>query len=317
MNSEELQDLIGTMLDALRPELVKQSTAWNPLLAKITSRSGLSITKEDPILEVLQYVGSSSVASYAGFDTLPTAADDGPTCASFKLAHYEVPIELGSISDLERLSKAKLTELFGWKFEALANTYSNLFSANVYGDGTGNNGTNITGLTAAVAVSPTNIYGGIDRNFPACAFWKNQSFTATEQLAALATAQTIQRAWNVTLLSLTRKDEKPDLILAAPDVFKVFEDSLTEEQGKAKSKLAQKGFLAKQFGVIDVVCDTQVPHGHAYFLNTKFFNFRTYAKSNFVLGEVEANESSFVAPFIWEGNLTCNGAKYQGVWRNV
>lgn len=297
MNSEELKALLTKIFDEVRPELIKQSTAWNPLLAKIASRSEPSITRGDPIVETFGYEGH-----------------DGPTAAQYQLAQYSVPLAL---SGSEHLSKAQITNRLVEKFDALAATYSNLFGSHVYGDGTGNNGRNITGLAAAVAVSPTNVYGGIDRTLPENAFWKNQSFTASEQLAAPATAQTIQQAWNTTVVSLTCGEEKPDLILAAPDVFKIFDDSLTEKPNKSKSKLERKGFRALQFQGIDVVWDSQVPYGHAYFLNTKHFNFRTHEKRNFALIDPTADESGFVAAIAWAGNLTCTNPQLQGVWRNV
>ena len=84
--------------------------------------------------------------------------------------------------------------------------------------------------------------------------------------------------------------------------------------------MANLGFTTIKFMNADVVLDGGIggdaPTNHAYFLNTRFIFFRPYRGRNFVaLGDerMSVNQDAVVRLIGWAGNMTCSGARFQGV----
>lgn len=309
----------------------------SPLLTKL-KQHGKNITEigGDPIFETLSFAGNAPGGSYSGFDPLPTAADDGPTAAAFKLSQYAVLVPFYSPEVLVNSSKEELADLFELTISVSSSTMANFINRDIYGDGTGNNNKNLDGLAAMVSTE-LNTYGGIDRNLPQNAFWRNQVFkrpTLAARIADVFTSNssypllsrikavfngaarvdTIQNEWKELVLKCTRGKDRPDLIIASPAVFAMFENSLTPQRFE-KSDFADAGFRALQFDGIDVVFDSTCPADKAYVLNTKYIKFRTHSKRNFVMLPIrDYNKDDCVGHLLWAGNLTCNNAMMQGVW---
>lgn len=307
-------------------EIADNVTQNNALFAQLKKRKGVSITGGDPIVETINWQQNPNGGSYSGFDTLPTAADDGPTSAQYPLAQYAVPVAFSGQDMLVNSGKEKVLDLLEAKLDTASSTMKNLLNQHMYLDGTGNDGRNIIGLGAAcpavVPASQTNTYGGISRALSANAFWRSQYSTATSLIGAAATALTIQAAWNAFVIQCTRGNNRPDLIIASPAVFALFENSLQAQQRFEKSDMADAGFRALKFQGIDVVFDTAasgIGANYAYFINTKYFKFRTHSKRNFTsMPQVQSiNQDATVQMLLWAGNLTCNGSMFSGLFNNV
>lgn len=307
-------------------EIADNVTQHNALFTQLKKRKGISITGGDPITETFSWQENPNGGSYSGYDVLPTAADDGPTAAQYRLAQYAVPVAFSGLDGLVNSGKEAILDLLESKLDTASATMSNLLNQHMYLDGTGNNGKNIIGLAAAcpavVPASQTNTYGGIDRSLSANSFWRSQYATSTSLIGGVATATTIQQAWNSFVINCTRGNDRPDLIIASPTVFAIFENSLQAQQRFESSDLADAGFRALKFQGIDVVFDTAasgIGANYAYFLNTKYFKFKTHAKRNFVpMDQVRSiNQDATTQMLLWAGNITCSGAKFSGLFNNV
>ena len=88
---------------------------------------------------------------------------------------------------------------------------SDMFSEQLWGDGTGNNGKDITGIQAAVD-DGTNVatYGGINRG--TYTWWKSQYFDAQNDVLSLGMI-------NSMITKCTDGSERPDLIVTTPDLW--------------------------------------------------------------------------------------------------
>lgn len=316
----------ATTIANYSPEIADNVSAHNALFTQMKKRKGITITGGSPIIESINWQQNPNGGSYSGFDILGTAADDGPTAAQFNLAQYAVPVAFSGLDSLVNNGKEAILDLLEAKLETASDTMANLLNQHTYLDGTGNNGRNILGLGAAlpavVPASQTNSYGGIDRSVSTNSFWRSQYSTATTLVGAAATATTIQQAWNAFVIQMTRGGDRPDLIVCAPSVFAIFESSLQALQRFDQSDLANAGFRALKFQGIDVVFDTSasgITGTYAYFLNTKYLKLRTHAKRNFVAKpQVDSiNQDATVQQLLWAGNLTCNGAQFNGLFNNV
>ena len=188
----------------------------------------------------------------------------------------------------------------------------NIAPSDVYSDGTGTSGKQITGLQALVADDPsTGTVGGINRaNF---SFWKN--YTSGD--ITLNSAATVRAAMQAAWLELTRGTDKPDLIVSSNELFSYFWDSLTDIQRVTSSETAVAGFAALKFVTADVIHDggSGIADNHMYLLNTDYLYWRPHKNRNMVpLDKRDSiNQDAMVIPVVFAGNLTMSNASLQGV----
>ena len=170
-------------------------------------------------------------------------------------------------------------------------------------------------------MTPTNIYGGIDRSSTANAFWRNKKYQASVDGAGVATSATILSQWNRFITTLTRGTDRPDVIIAGENVFSIFESALQANQRFDSADSANAGFRTLMYQGIPVVFDTAaggLSPNDAYFLNTKYLKWRPHADRNMVSLDQKAavNQDAMVKTLAWAGNMTSSGTQFQGIYRN-
>jgi hypothetical protein len=200
----------------------------------------------------------------------------------------------------------------------------NRIGGDIYLDGTGNGGKNITGLGAAVPDSPTNTYGGISRT--TWSFWASQSYSGTTNGGAAVSAANIVQYMTALGLRLVRGNDKPDLWVADNNYYGFYVNALQAIQrvqsdggGDAGAGFASLKFYGGGMSA-DVVLDGGIggaaTANHMWALNTKYIYFRPHSERNFVPigGERQAvNQDAIVKLYGWAGNLTCSGSQFHGV----
>jgi hypothetical protein len=202
---------------------------------------------------------------------------------------------------------------------------ANRIGSDIYGDGTGNAGKNIDGLAAAVPDAPSSgTYGGINRaNW---SFWRSVSFSGLTDGGAAVSASNIQQYMDSVAVQLIRGTDKPDLIVADNNFYRLYLQSLQSIQRitDSGSGMAGAGFASlKYYGAgmaSDVVLDGGIGNAattnHMFFLNTKYLMFRPHKDRNFVPigGERQAvNQDAIVKLIGWAGNMTSSGPQFSGV----
>jgi len=200
---------------------------------------------------------------------------------------------------------------------------SNRINLDLYGNGTGNGGKNLTGLAAAVADAPSSgTYGGINR--ATWTFWQNQAFSGVTNGGAAVSAANIQSYMTQLAIKLVRGTDKADLIVADNNYYNLYVNSLQAIQRVTDPEMAGSGFASLKFygggTSADVVLGggigAQEPANHMYFLNTDYIFFRPHKDRNFVPigGERQSvNQDAIVKLIGWAGNLTTSGAQFNGV----
>jgi hypothetical protein len=318
-----LSDLAATTIEARKAEIADNVTAQNALLTYIEDEGNVEeFDGGTVIVESLSYAENANAGSYSGADILPTSAQDVITAAQFSIAQYAVPVMFTGREEIINSGKAQIINLVKNRVTVAENTMSNLLNRHLYLDGTGNGGKNLTGLGAAIVLSPTNVYGGIDRSQTTNAFWKNKKFQASVDGTGVATSATIQSYWNTFIQTVTRGTDKPNVIIAGSNVYSIFESSLQAIQRVNDSKSASAGFQKVWFQDIPVIFDTAVSGispNVAYFLNTKYLKWRPYSKRNMVAldDKTSVNQDATVKTLVWAGNLTCSFGGLQGIYSNT
>ena len=199
----------------------------------------------------------------------------------------------------------------------------NRIAGDIYLDGTGNGGKNITGLGAAVPDVPTSgTYGGIDRSV--WQFWRPKKFSGVTDGGAAVSAANIQQYMTALAIQMVRGNNKTDLIVTGNDYFAMYVNSLQAIQRITSDENAAAGFASLKFfgggAPADVVLDGGIgndcPAGHMWFLNTDYIFLRPHTQRNFtpIGGERQSvNQDAIVKLYGWAGNLTCSGSEFQGV----
>jgi hypothetical protein len=324
--NSSVSDIIATTIQSRSGELADNVTNNNPLLLKLKSKGNVRpFSGGNVILEEIMYndTSTNNTNSYSGFETLNISPNSPISAAQFSIAQYASAVTISGLEMLQNSGKEQIIDLLEGRIKVAEAQLANRINLDLYGDGTGNGGKNLTGLAAAVADSPASgTYGGINR--ATWSFWQNQAFSGVTNGGAAVSAANIQSYMTQLAIKLVRGTDKADLIVADNNYYNLYVNSLQAIQRVTDPEMAGSGFASLKFygggTSADVVLGggigNQEPANHMYFLNTDYIFFRPHKDRNFVPigGERQSvNQDAIVKLIGWAGNLTSSGAQFNGV----
>ena len=324
--NSSVSDIIATTIQSRSGELADNVTNNNPLLLKLKSKGNVRpFSGGNVILEEIMYNDSSTnnTNSYSGFETLNISPNSPISAAQFSIAQYASAVTISGLEMLQNAGKEQIIDLLEGRIKVAEAQLANRINLDLYGNGTGNGGKNLTGLAAAVADAPSSgTYGGINR--ATWSFWQNQAFSGVTNGGAAVSAANIQSYMTQLAIKLVRGTDKADLIVADNNYYNLYVNSLQAIQRVTDPEMAGSGFASLKFygggTSADVVLGggigAQEPANHMYFLNTDYIFFRPHKDRNFVPigGERQSvNQDAIVKLIGWAGNLTSSGAQFNGV----
>ena len=266
---------------------------------------------------------TNNTSSYSGFETLNISPNSPISAAQYSIAQYASAVTISGLEMLQNSGKEAIIDLLEGRIKVAEAQLANRINLDLYGNGTGNGGKNLTGLAAAVADAPSSgTYGGINR--ATWSFWQNQAFSGVTNGGAAVSAANIQSYMTQLAIKLVRGTDKADLIVADNNYYNLYVNSLQAIQRVTDPEMAGSGFASLKFygggTSADVVLGggigAQEPANHMYFLNTDYIFFRPHKDRNFVPigGERQSvNQDAIVKLIGWAGNLTTSGAQFNGV----
>jgi len=326
--NSSISDIIATNIQSRTGELADNVTNNNALLRKLKMRGNVkTFSGGNVILEEIMYndATTNNTNSYSGYEVLNVSQNSPISAAQFSITQYASAISISGLEMIQNSGKEAIIDLLDGRMNVAEAQLANRIGGDIYLDGTGNSGKNITGLGAAVPDSPgTGTYGGIDRG--TWTFWRSVSYSGVTNGGAAVTASNIQAYMDSIAVQLIRGTDKPDLIVCDNNYYKLYLQSLQAIQRITNEGdgMAGAGFASlKYFGAgmaSDVVLDGGIGNdataNHMWFLNTKYIMFRPHADRNFVPigGERQAvNQDAIVKLIGWAGNLCTSGSQFQGV----
>ena len=324
--NSSVSDIIATTIQSRSGELADNVTNNNPLLLKLKSKGNVRpFSGGNVILEEIMYNDSSTnnTNSYSGFETLNISPNSPISAAQYSIAQYASAVTISGLEMLQNSGKEAIIDLLEGRIKVAEAQLANRINLDLYGNGTGNGGKNLTGLAAAVADAPSSgTYGGINR--ATWSFWRNQAFSGVTNGGAAVSAANIQSYMTQLAIKLVRGTDKADLIVADNNYYNLYVNSLQAIQRVTDPEMAGSGFASLKFygggTSADVVLGggigAQEPANHMYFLNTDYIFFRPHKDRNFVPigGERQSvNQDAIVKLIGWAGNLTSSGAQFNGV----
>jgi hypothetical protein len=320
-------DLIATTIQQRSGNLADDLTNNNALLKRLKQRGNVRpVSGGNVILEEIMYndTTTNNANSYSGYELLNISPDSPISAAQFSLTQYAAAVTMSGLEMLQNSGKEQIIDLLDGRMQVSEGRLLNRIASDIYLDGTGNGGKNITGLAAAVADTSTNVYGGIDRNTTIGTFWKNVVYSGVTNGGAAVSGANIQQYMTALAIQLVRGNDKADLIVADNNYYGFYVNSLQAIQRIASADEGAAGFASLKFygggTSADVVLDGGIggnaTASHMWFLNTKYLFLRPHKNRNFVPigGERQAiNQDAIVKLIGWAGNLTCSGGQFHGV----
>ena len=321
-----VSDIIATTIQSRSGKLADNVTNNNAVLDRLRKRGNVRpFSGGNVILEEIMYNDSNTnnTNSYSGYETLNISPNSPISAAQFSIAQYASAVTISGLEMLQNSSKEAIIDLLEGRVQVAEAQLLNRIQGDIYLNGTGNGGKNLTGLAAAVADSPaTGTYGGINR--ATWSFWRNQSFSGVTDGGAAVSAANIQSYMTQLAIKLVRGNDKADLIVADNNYYSLYVNSLQAIQRVTSAEEGAAGFASLKFygggTSADVVLGggigNQEPANHMYFLNTNYIFFRPHADRNFtpIGGERQSvNQDAVVKLIGWAGNLTSSGPQFSGV----
>jgi hypothetical protein len=258
---------------------------------------------------------------YSGYETINITPPDVLTAAEFNWKQAAGSVSISGLEkEVQNVGKEQVINLLEARIKNAERTVKNNVTTGLYATGTGSGGKEIGGLQLLVADTPTSgTVGGIDR--ATYTFWRNQSFDATTDGGAAATAANIQGYMNTMFLRCQRGDDKTTLIVADVNYYGLYWASLQAIQRVTETKMAAAGFtnLAYANNVPVVYEDSSgMPTNHMYFLNTDYI-FLRYASGRLFepMDEVRpVNQDAETHLILFAGNMTVSNCARQGVFKD-
>ena len=323
--NSSITDIIATTIQNRSGALADNLTNNNALLKRLKERGNVRpFSGGNVILEEIMYndTSTNNANSYSGYELINISPDSPISAAQYSITQYADAVTMSGLEMLQNSGKEAIIDLLDGRMNVSEARLLNRIAGDIYLDGTGNGGKNITGLAAAVADTNTNTYGGIDRS--TWTFWKNVSYSGVTNGGAAVSAANIQQYMTSLAIQLVRGNDKADLIVADNNYYSLYVNSLQAIQRIASADEGAAGFASLKFygggTSADVVLDGGIggnaTANHMWFLNTKYIFLRPHKDRNFVPigGERQAiNQDAIVKLIGWAGNLTCSGAQFQGV----
>ncbi len=321
-----LSDIVTTTIQSRSGALADNVTNNNALLLKMRERGNVKpFSGGNVILQELMYndPATENAGSYSGYDVIDITPNSPISAAQFDIKQYAAAVSINGLEMLQNSGKEQIIDLLEGRIQVAESQLMNDISTGLYSNGTGNGGKDITGLALAVSAAPTSgIYGGINRaNW---SFWQNVAFDATTDGGAAASSSNIQSYMNRVAVQLVRGTDRPDIVVAGNNYYRFYLESLQALQRITSESSAGAGFTSLKYFGAGFNCDVYLDGGiggqlntnRMYFLNTKYLFFRPHRDRNFVPigGDRQSiNQDAMVRLMGWAGNLTCSGARYQGV----
>jgi len=326
--NSSISDIIATNIQSRTGELADNVTNNNALLRRLKERGNVkTFSGGNVILQEIMYTDSATdnTNSYSGYEVLNVSQNSPISAAQFSITQYAAAVSISGLEMIQNSGKEAIIDLLDGRMQVAEAQLANRISQDIYLDGTGNSGKNITGLAAAVPDAPsTGTYGGINR--ATWSFWRSVAYSGTTDGGAAVSSSNIQKYMDSVAVQLIRGTDKPDLIVCDNNYYSLYLQSLQAIQRitDGGNSGVGAGFASlKYYGAgmaSDVVLDGGIGNdataNHMWFLNTKYMMFRPHVDRNFVPigGERQAvNQDAIVKLIGWAGNLTSSGPQFCGV----
>lgn len=307
--------------------LEERSRDWQDIVSDaiplfdVLRRKGLWQRYSGPRIRQTLLIDLPTIQWYRDYDFLENPPKELFNDAYWTPKQAAVPISLSMTEVLNNRGENQIHDVITEYIRAAEMGLAQGLDAALYGDGTAAGGKALDGLGAAVPVTPTNIYGGINRNDHA--IWRTGSYDFPTDFPGMGTdldSTNIKAVFDEVVGQHTRGNMSPDLIVASPSHWNAYSQATMAIQRinrDGRDGVGRLGFRTLEYvgpgGNAEIVWGggrgTNVPADTSFFLNTDTLRMRYNEDRNFDKlfegdGAKPINQDA-IAQFVgWMGNLT-------------
>ncbi|ONC97029.1 phage major capsid protein [Burkholderia pseudomallei] len=320
--SSTLTEIVTTTLRNRTGKLADNVTKNNALLYRLRRRGNVkTVSGGRTIVQELEYAENGTFKRYSGYEALNISPSDVFTGAEFNYAQAAVAVSISGLEQLQNSDEDAIIDLLESRIKNAEKTLVNNIALDCYSDGTADGGRQIGGLQLLVSATPTTgVVGGIDASTSIGSFWRNTAFSAVTNGGGAATSANIQSYMNRVYVQQVRGTDRPDLIIADNNYFRLYLESLQAIQRITSNEMGEAGFDSLKYMSSDVVLDGGfgggAPQNTMFFLNTDYIYFRPHTERNFApIGDdrFAVNQDAMVKLVGFAGNMTVSNRRLQAV----
>jgi hypothetical protein len=304
-------EILTTTLNNYIPKLTDNIFSARPLFYALTNGQTMrTVSGGAKIIVPVIYGKNTTAQSYAGTETILTAAQTGISAAEYDWGQYAATVTINGMEEAKNNGEAQIIDLLEGKIFQTQETIIENMNTMFHGDGT-TKSTDWNGLANIVdgSLLTGNTLGGID---PSAAANVNEWWVSNEVAlgGALTTAAMATSYNNVSV-----GNDQPTIIMTTQALYEKYEGLLTSNIRYTDTDMADAGFQNLMFKGAPVTFDGATPSGVVYFLNTKYLQLVRHS-------DVWFKPTPFVRPISQDavfsqilcyGQLTCSNRARQAL----
>lgn len=301
-----LATVLNSSLQRSRKKLIMASMRSNALMAWAFASNRIEM--EDggyQISNPLTVGRNPNIAAYEYYDQLPVGQTNEFTTVNYTWSRIAGTVIISDQEEDENKGESAIFKLMKAKLNVLEESIKEKFSEYLYAAG---GGVDPLGLAALIPDDPTTgTLGGINR--AAETQWRTSSYN----FAGGLNATNIEEAFDDILMDLTLKGDKPDLILAGRNIFRLYRAAVRDKivmnltdtsNGK---RMMDLGFGGLSHQNIPMLYDEDCPVNKAYFINSTYLRLHILKGVNMKVKELNSP---------WDTDATGSRIVWQGQWCN-
>lgn len=259
------------------------------------------------MLVPLMYAANSTVQSYRGYDLLDVSPQEGFTNAEFELKQYNGAVSISGREEALNSGEAAMFDLLDAKWEQLRMSFRDKLNRDMFGDGTGNGGKELTGL--ALMIDSAGTYGNIPRSTNT--WWAAQETAVGGPLVVEGT-NGMKRIYND--VSLGKGTMASDGIVTTQAIFEQYEALMAPYMRYTTSSEANAVFGSDnlKFRKAEMFWDHDCQAGIMYFLNSKVMELRVRKDFTVVPFAVPINQDAKVGHIRFMAEMICKNCRHVG-----
>jgi hypothetical protein len=272
----QLDELVATTFDKVRPVLVDQITVELPLLAALDSKARVTEDGGLTIRRPVMFAFNDTVGSYAGYDVIDTTPQDGFGYAEYPWKQYAGSVTISGRDERLNMGSSRIINLLSAKFDQLRVSMEDDLNAMLFADVTteGNSGKDFLSLPAIVGDGTTTdatgktTLGGIDNDSDGQSWWRS-SVTDGVDLTTLDGVKTLNTKYN----DLRIAKSKPDFEFTDQNGYEAYEALALPNLRFQDVKMADLGFGTIAHKDAAVIFDDDCPAANWFFINSSHLEF--------------------------------------------
>lgn len=246
---------------------------------------------------------NSNITSYQYYDPLPVAQTSEFTTVEYEWSRVAGTVIVSDQEEDENKGEALIFKIAKGKMDVLEESIKEKFSSYLYSAG---GGADPIGILSLIPDDPTTgTLGTINRATETQ--WRTSSYAFAGNLDET----NIEEAFDDVLMDLTLKGEKPDVILAGRNIYRLYRTAVRDKvvinlsETNSGKRMMDLGFIGISHQGIPILYDEDCRVNAVYFINSKYLRLH-------ILRHVNMKVKDLVAP--WNVDASGKRVVWQGQW---